>query len=294
MTATSRATRKGVRQIFSNVFGLDRRHSERDPSTERTLSCAPSDCDSPPEPPRTSVSWNSVPVPAVMSGTSGITKTYSKEGSGRRRLRLPRLGPYSLRRANINMAAGSRRQQHREALWELAPGCYQLGHLDTRDSGGENEPTFMGRANPGPFSRRRSRSFSDRDLPGCIRQATRKIWRINSLGENSSVERNHSARAGTDPDYRKSLPAQASPTGASQRSVASRSTRLRRRAYCPAKFEVVENQPRQAGTPCDRTQGPLSLSNLQPRWSLLGDSDMDGVREYACHHHLDHNITITQ
>src|ERR1035437_2927474 len=151
MTATSRATRKGVRQIFSNVFGLDRRHSERDPSTERTLSCAPSDCDSPPEPPRSSVSWNSVPVPAVMSGTSGIRKTYSKEGSGRRRLRLPRLGPYSLRRANINMAAGSRRQQHREALWELAPGCYQLGHLDTRDSGGENEPTFMGRANPGPF-----------------------------------------------------------------------------------------------------------------------------------------------
>src|ERR1035437_2307481 len=119
------------------------------------------------------------------------------------------------------------------------------GDLDTQDSGGENEPTFMGRANPGPFSRRRSRSFSDRDLPGCIRQATRKIWRINSLGENSSVERNHSARAGTDPDYRKSLPAQASPTGASQRSVASRSTRLRRRAYCPAKFEVVENQPRQ-------------------------------------------------
>ena len=47
----------------------------------------------------------------VMSGTSDITSTYSKEGSGRRRLRLPRLGPYSLRRANINMAAGSRRQQ---------------------------------------------------------------------------------------------------------------------------------------------------------------------------------------
>ena len=47
----------------------------------------------------------------VISGTSDITSTYSKEGSGRRRLRLPRLGPHSLRRANINMAAGSRRQQ---------------------------------------------------------------------------------------------------------------------------------------------------------------------------------------
>src|ERR1035437_4279076 len=110
------------------------------------------------------------------------------------------------------------------------------GDLDTQDSGGENEPTFMGRANPGPFSRRRSRSFSDRDLPGCIRQATRKIWRINSLGENSSVERNHSARAGTDPDYRRSLPAQASPTGASQRSVASRSTRLRRKSILPGQI----------------------------------------------------------
>ena len=65
-----------------------------------------------------------MPVPAVMSGTSNITSTYSKEGSGRRRLRLPRLGPYSLRRANINMAAGSLRQQHRRALWELAPGCH--------------------------------------------------------------------------------------------------------------------------------------------------------------------------
>src|ERR1035441_1474336 len=34
-------------------------HSERNPSTERTLSCAPSDCDSPPEPSQTSISSNS-------------------------------------------------------------------------------------------------------------------------------------------------------------------------------------------------------------------------------------------
>src|ERR1035437_4411225 len=48
-------------------------HSERNSSTERTLSCAPSDCDSPPEPSQTSISSNSVPVPAVMSGTTDIT-----------------------------------------------------------------------------------------------------------------------------------------------------------------------------------------------------------------------------
>src|ERR1019366_6762448 len=48
-------------------------HSERNSSTERTLSCAPSDCDSPPEPLQTSVSSNSVLVPAVMSGTIDIT-----------------------------------------------------------------------------------------------------------------------------------------------------------------------------------------------------------------------------
>src|ERR1019366_10561028 len=35
----------------------------------------------------------------------------------------------------------------RRALWELAPGCHEPGGLDTRDSGGENEPTFMSRAN---------------------------------------------------------------------------------------------------------------------------------------------------
>ena len=181
----------------------------------------------------------------MMSGTSDITSRESEAG----------------------LAADLReKQKHRNSLWRPvaavaalapvrwltpAPGASspesalgvgprllqnEPGDLDTQDSGGENEPTFMGRANPGPFSRRRSRSFSDRDLPGCIRQATRKIWRINSLGENSSVERNHSARAGTDPDYRRSLPAQASPTGASQRSVASRSTRLRRKSILPGQI----------------------------------------------------------
>src|ERR1035437_7568497 len=36
-------------------------------------SSCPSDCDSPPEPSQTSISSNSVPVPAVMSGTIDIT-----------------------------------------------------------------------------------------------------------------------------------------------------------------------------------------------------------------------------
>src|ERR1035437_4229939 len=88
-------------------------HSERNSSTERTLSCAPSDCDSPPEPSQTSISSNSVPVPAVMSGTSDITRTYSKEGGGRRGLRLPRLRPALPAPRQHHMAAGSRRQQHR-------------------------------------------------------------------------------------------------------------------------------------------------------------------------------------
>src|ERR1019366_1041064 len=30
----------------------------------------------------------------------------------------------------------------RRALWELAPGCHEPGGLDTRDSGGEKEPTL--------------------------------------------------------------------------------------------------------------------------------------------------------
>jgi hypothetical protein len=58
--------------------------------------------------------------------------------------------------------------QERSESWPRLPQ-HEPGDLDTRDSGGENEPTLLGRANPGPFSRRRSRSFRDHDLPGLIR-----------------------------------------------------------------------------------------------------------------------------
>ena len=41
----------------------------------------------------------------------------------------------------------------RESALGIGPSLpqHEPGDLDTRDSGGENEPTFMGRANPGPF-----------------------------------------------------------------------------------------------------------------------------------------------
>ena len=50
------------------------------------------------------------------------------------------------------MAAGSAARSPESALG-VGPRLpqHEPGDLDTRDSGGENEPTFMGRANPGPF-----------------------------------------------------------------------------------------------------------------------------------------------
>src|ERR1035437_5327596 len=73
-TGLSESDQGGSDEDFDRTSHLTpQSHSERDPSTERTLSCAPYDCDTPPEPSQTSISSNSVPVPAVMSGTSNIT-----------------------------------------------------------------------------------------------------------------------------------------------------------------------------------------------------------------------------
>src|ERR1035441_7857741 len=65
---------------------------------------------------------------------------------------FPGFGHHSLHSANITW-----RQEVGGSSPESALGVgprlpqHEPGDLDTRDSGGENEPTFMGRANPGPF-----------------------------------------------------------------------------------------------------------------------------------------------
>ena len=89
----------------------------------------------------------------VMSGTSDITKTYSKEGGGRRRLRLPRLRPALPAPAPTSTWRQEVGGSSPESALGVGPRLpqHEPGDLDTRDSGGENEPTFMGRANPGPF-----------------------------------------------------------------------------------------------------------------------------------------------
>ena len=81
-------------------------------------SSCPSDCDSPPEPSQTSISSNSVPVPAVMSGTTDITK----EAADAEGCDFPGFGPHSLRRANITwrQKAGGSSIEKRSGSWPQA------------------------------------------------------------------------------------------------------------------------------------------------------------------------------
>src|ERR1035437_4824899 len=54
----------------------------------------------------------------------------------------PASGPIPYTAPTSTWRQGSLRQQHRRALWELAQAATSPDHLDTRDSGGENEPTL--------------------------------------------------------------------------------------------------------------------------------------------------------
>src|ERR1035441_6747414 len=81
---------------------------------------------------------------------------------------FPGFGHHSLHSANITW-----RQEVGGSSPESALGVgprlpqHEPGDLDTRDSGGENEPTLWPRQS-WSFSRRRSRSFRDRDITGAI------------------------------------------------------------------------------------------------------------------------------